>query len=124
GEGDMFGWGKSSRERLGGAPTPVALADARIPRTLARLPALEGDDVLPLLAESGDAERHDVARLEIDRLGFHPQPHARRRARRDDIAWKQRHVLRDVRHEIGHAEDHGARVAALALLTVHVEPEV
>src|ERR1043166_2494678 len=96
------------------------------PRTgrLSRSSAVARHPFLPLLAEAGDAEGHDVPRLEVHRLGLHAQTHARRRARGDEIARKQRHVLREIRHELGDAEDHGARIAALTLLAVHVQPHV
>src|SRR5439155_7976570 len=82
------------------------------------------DDGLPLLAKTGDSERHDVAGLEIFGLGLHAHPDPRRRAGGDDVARQQRHVFRHVGNEVRDAENHRARVAALALLAVDVEPHV
>src|SRR5438552_10651888 len=60
-----------------------------------RLAALaEGDDFLSLLSEPLDAQGDDVSRLQVlgDRL--HAHPHARWRARCDDVARQQRHISR------------------------------
>src|SRR5256885_10034016 len=38
--------------------------------------------------------------------------------------FRSRHVLADVRHDLRHAEDHGARVARLHALAVHIERHV
>src|SRR5258708_1321647 len=82
-----------------------------------------GDDALALLAEPLDAERDDVPDLEELR-GLHAEAHAGWGAGGDDVAGKERHELADVGNEVRAVEDHRARVAALALLAVHVEPHV
>jgi hypothetical protein len=45
-----------------------------------------GDEILALLAELLDAERHDVARLQIPGLGLLAEPDAGRRAGGDDMS--------------------------------------
>src|SRR4051812_22743216 len=74
------------------------------------LPAVR-DDALALLAQALDAERDDVAHLEVLRR-LHAEPHAGRRAGGDDVARQQRHELADVRNQARRPEDHRARVAA------------
>ncbi len=41
---------------------------------------------------------------------------------RDDVARLKRHEIRDVRHEVVHAEDHGGGGAGLHALAVHIQP--
>src|SRR5690348_18239306 len=84
----------------------------------------EPDDLLALLAKSLDAERDDVAGLEPDRIGFHAERDAGRRAGGDDVARLHHEELRAVPDDVLDAEDHRLGVAALALLAVHVEPHV
>ncbi len=71
-----------------------------------------------------DPQSHHVAFLEEHRRRLHAQPHARRRAGDDDVARLHDEELRAVPDQMLGAEDHGARVAALALLAVDVEPHV
>src|SRR3546814_1972549 len=60
--------------------------------------SIRADDVLALLAEAGDAERHGVARLQVARrLLSHAD--ARRRAGGDDVAALQAHEAAHVRSE-------------------------
>src|SRR6516165_3554315 len=80
--------------------------------------------LLPLLAEAVDAERDHVAGLEEFRLRLHAQPDAGRRAGEDHIAGLHHEILRAAPDEMSAVEDHGAGVAALALLAVDVEPHV
>ena len=54
-----------------------------------------------LRTETFDAERHDVAFLEILRR-IAAEPDACRRARADHVAWLERHALRQVAHEMLH----------------------
>src|SRR5215470_8324296 len=85
---------------------------------------LEAHDLLLLLAETLDAERHDVAGLEPDRVRLHAERDAGRRAGGDDVAWLHHEELRAVPDDVLDAEDHRLGVAALALLAIHVEPHV
>src|SRR4051812_19318784 len=84
---------------------------------------LEPHHLLPLLAQSLDAERDDVAGLEECRR-FHAEPDARRRAGDDHVARLHHEELRAVPDDVRDIEDHRPGVAALALLAVHVEPHV
>src|SRR5260221_1070826 len=84
----------------------------------------EGHDLLALLAQAADAERHDVARLEEHRIRLDAHADPGRRAGGNDVAGQQRHVVADVRHDLRAAEDHGARVARLHALAVDVEPHL
>src|SRR6185295_11583010 len=52
--------------------------------------------LLLLLAQPLDGEAHDVARLEEHRRRLDAEADARRRARGDDVARQERHVVRDV----------------------------
>src|SRR6185295_4569960 len=85
---------------------------------------LEPHDLLALLAQPLDAERDHVAGLEPYRRWLHAEGYARRRAGGDDVARLQHEELRAVPDDVRDAEDHGLRVAALALLAVDVEPHV
>ncbi len=69
------------------------------------------------------AERDHIAGLQITR-GLAAHAHAGRRAGGDEVAGQQGHVVAEIGDEVGHAENHVARVAGLHALTVHVEPEV
>ena len=95
-----------------------------VPGPQRRTPLRPRHDLLLLLAEPLDAERDDVAGLEVSAARLHAHAHARRRAGGDDVAGQQRHVARDVGDERGDAEDHRPRVAALPALAVDVEPHV
>src|SRR3954468_11253061 len=88
-----------------------------------RLRGRVSDDALLLLAEPGDRQPHDVAGLEEHRR-LHAEAHAGWRTRRDDVARQKRHVVADVRNDLRHVEHHGARVAALHHLAVHLEHHV
>src|SRR6185312_13228553 len=84
---------------------------------------LPGDAGLALLAESRDAQCHDVAGLEVARrLLAHAD--AGRRAGRDDVARLQRDEAADIADEMGGAEDHRLGAAGLHALAVDVEPHV
>ena len=83
--------------------------------------ALSRDD-LPRLAEAVDAEFDEVAGVQKDRLGLHPERHARGRTGADDVAGEQRHELADVADERRDAEDHVRRRAPLAELAVDRQP--
>src|SRR5262249_51141569 len=80
--------------------------------------------LLPLLAEAVDAERDHVARVQEFRLRLHAQPDAGRRAGENHIAGLHHEILRAAPDEMPAVEDHGAGIAALALLAVDVEPDV
>lgn len=85
--------------------------------------SLPGDHLLLLLAQSLDAERHDIAGLqELRRL--HAEAHARRRACGDDITGFEHHELRDIGDDGFHIEDHGLGGARLHTHAVDVEPHV
>src|SRR3954466_3796157 len=94
-------------------------------RCATRLPAsvLEPDDLLPLLAKAFDAKGDDVARLEPHRR-LHAERDTGRRSGRDDVTRLEHEKLRAVPDDVLDIEDHRLRVAALALLAVHVEPHV
>src|SRR6476661_6234610 len=79
------------------------------------------DDLLALLAEALDAERDDVADIEILRR-LHAGADAGRGAGRDDVAGQQRHELRDVGDALRHRKNHGRGRPGLAALAVDVEP--
>src|SRR4051794_26803408 len=81
-----------------------------------------GDHALPLLAESIDPKRHDVAGLEVDWLRLHAHADPGRRAGGDDVARQQGHEPADVADNLDDAEDHRLRVAGLHALAVYVEP--
>src|SRR5262245_27269300 len=85
---------------------------------------LELHHLLALLAQPVDAKRDHVAGLEEFRLRLHAEPDSRRRAGDDDVAWLQHEELRAVPDEVPAIEDHRLGVAALALLSVDVEPHV
>src|SRR3954468_16777645 len=93
-------------------------------RLFMRRSSREWHDLLPLLAQALDTQRHDVAGLEIDRRRLHSESHAGGRAGRDDVPGKERHVLAYMRDALGNAENHGARVAVLHALAIHVQPHV
>src|SRR5579871_2059801 len=79
------------------------------------------NDLLALLAEAFDAERHDVADIEILRR-LHAGADARRRAGGEHVAGQERHELRDIGDAFGNREDHGRGRAGLLALAVDVEP--
>src|SRR5689334_3099077 len=81
-------------------------------------------DLLALLAEALDAERHHVADLEKDRVWLHAEPDAGRRAGDDDVARVHDEELRAVPDDVLAIEDHRFGIAALTLLAVDVEPHV
>src|SRR5690242_15244154 len=85
-------WPRSTR--TAGSNTPA--------RTARRSSALAGpgDDLLLLLAQAADAERHDIARLEEHGLRLDAQAHAGRRASADHVAREQRHVLADMGNDL------------------------
>src|SRR5690348_5015702 len=66
----------------------------------------EGLHGLPLPPETVDGELDDVARFQIERLGFVAQADTGRRTRADDVTRKERHELADVAHERRGAEHH------------------
>src|SRR5215831_3376064 len=73
-------------------PLPQRGKGVRVASPRRRLP---GDAALLLLAQTGDAEPHLVARLEeVRRLLAHAD--ARRRAGGDDVAGQQRHEMADI----------------------------
>src|SRR5262249_22255098 len=73
--------------------TPLTCSRPRR-ESAAHLSHLEADDLLALLAEPLDAERHDVAGLEPDRVGLHAERDAGRRAGGDDVARLHHEELR------------------------------
>ncbi len=76
-----------------------------------------------LLSKARNAERDDIARLQVARrLLAHAD--ARRRAGGDDVARLQRHEAAEVRHEEGDAVDHGLGGAVLHGLAIDREPHV
>src|SRR3546814_1333971 len=85
--------------------------------------SIRADDVLALLAEAGDAERHGVARLQVARRLL-PHADARRRAGGDDVAALQAHEAADVADQVGDAEHHGPGAAVLEALAVDLQPEI
>src|SRR5262249_33559932 len=85
---------------------------------------LAGDDLLALFAQALDAERDDIAGLQIFRLRLHAEPDARRRAGDDDVARQQHKELRQIPDDVIAVEDHRAGVTALAFLAVDVEPHI
>src|SRR5271168_4105635 len=83
---------------------------------------LAADHLLLLLAQAGDAERHNVASFEKFRLRLHAEPDAGRRAGDDDVAGLEDKILRAGPDDVTAVEDHGRGIAALALLAIDVEP--
>src|SRR4029077_13448098 len=81
-------------------------------------------DLLPLLPQFLNTERHHIAGFEKHRCGLHPEADARRRASDDDVARLHHEKLRAVPHQMLASKDHGLRVAALPLLAIDVEPHV
>src|ERR1700688_4955509 len=79
------------------------------------------DDFLPLLAETFDAERDDVADIE-EFWRLHAGADAGRGARGDDVARQQRHEFGDVGHDFRTSENHGRGRSGLAALAFAVEP--
>src|SRR5215469_16752420 len=79
------------------------------------------DNLLALLAETLDAERHHVADIEELRR-LHAGADAGRRAGGQNVAGQQRQELRDVGYAFGDWEDHGRGRAGLPALAVDVEP--
>src|SRR5581483_10886358 len=79
------------------------------------------DDLLALLAEAFDAERHDVADIEILRR-LHAGADAGGRAGGEHVAGQERHELRDIGDAFGDREDHGRGRAGLLAFAVDVEP--
>src|SRR5687767_1591496 len=99
------GWGESVRPRRPGRRK--GLLDAGAP----------GHAGLLLLAETGDAQTHDVAGLEVDvRLLAHADPGGR--AGRDHIARTQRHELAAIADQRPDAKDHRLGAAVLEALAV------
>src|SRR6185312_17055703 len=82
------------------------------------------DDLLPLLAETVDPDRHHVADLQEFRRWLHAERNARRGAGYDDVARLHHEELRAVPDDVFATEDHRLGVAALATFAVHVEPHV
>src|SRR4029079_5651182 len=80
--------------------------------------------LLTLLAEPVDAERDHVPGLEEFGLWFHAQPHAGGRARNYLSSGLHDEILRAAPENVPAIEDHGACVAALAFVAVHVEPHL
>ena len=114
----LFMPGHYTRAALRGAVRPVSYYYK------AKTARLVGDDLLALLAEALDAERHDVARLQEHRVGLMPRPTpggvpvVMTSPGRSVMYWLTCEMI------FAHAEDHGARVAGLHALAVHVEPHV
>src|SRR5262245_35217248 len=81
-------------------------------------------DLLRLIPEPGDAERHHVARFEELRLRLHAKPYARRRAGDDDVARLHDEELRAIPDQVLDPEDHRLGVAALTPLAIDVEPHL
>src|SRR5262245_43171550 len=104
----------------------LLISSASLPATVCnhKPPTSKRFDLLRLLAEAGDAERDHVARFEELRLGLHAERHARRRAGHDDVARLHDEELRAIPDEVFDPENHGARVAALTLLAIDVEPHI
>ena len=73
-------------------------------------------------AESVDAERHPLTRSQVD-LRLLAESDARRGSGRDHVARKERHEVRDVRHQRTDAVDHRPRRPVLKSSIVDVEPE-
>src|SRR5262249_25083140 len=82
---------------------------------------LEPADLLPLLAQSGDAEPHGVAGLEEDRRRLHAEGDTGRGAGGDEIARLEHEELRAVPDHVGDAEDHGLRASRLPSLAIALE---
>ena len=75
---------------------------------------------LSLRAETFDLKLYDIPCPQVLRR-LHTEPDSRGRARGDEITRLKRHKLRNVVHEKWNIEDHGCRVAMLALLAVDAE---
>src|SRR5579883_3129544 len=76
---------------------------------------LRRNDLLALLAEAFDAERHNVADIEILRR-LHAGADAGGRAGGEHVAGQERHELRDIGDAFGNREDHGRGRAGLLAL--------
>src|SRR5436190_7386773 len=68
------------------------------------------------LSEAGDLQTAGVARLEEDRR-LAGESDAGRRARRDQVARREGHEVREVAHQIAHVEDERLGVPVLHLLS-------
>src|SRR5579862_4165136 len=110
----------SSPGRAPPGPDPVVTAFAGSAQPWSLLPL---HDLLLLLAQPIDAERHHVAGFQ-ERRRLHAEPDARRCAGDDDVARLQDEILRAAPDDVAAVEDHGRGVAALAFLAVDVEPHV
>src|SRR5258708_32039808 len=98
--------------------TPVHDHRRFIQKGSTRLPS---HDLLRLLPEPIDPERHCIAGFE-ETLRLHARANTGRRTGGDDVAGLEDHELRDVRNERLDAEHHRLRRSGLHALTVDVEP--
>src|SRR3546814_15342052 len=85
---------------------------------------IEGDHILALLAELGDAKVHLIARLEEDHRRLLPLADARRGAGDQQIARMERDEAADIGDAFRDRENHRPGVAGLPPLAVDVEEHV
>src|ERR1700683_4179380 len=82
---------------------------------------MPGNHTLMLFPELVDAKAHRVTWLEEDRLRFHPQADAGRRAGDQQIAGVEGYAAADVGDQLTNAENHGPGVAGLHAAAIDLE---
>src|SRR5690242_14810802 len=76
-----------------------------------------GHDFLPLLAQPINPQPHHIPRPQIDGRLL-PEPHAWRRARRNDIARLQTHEPTQIADQMSYTENHRLRCSILITLSI------
>src|SRR6267154_215666 len=77
---------------------------------------------LALLAKPVNSQPHHISRPQIHRRLL-PEPHAWRRARRNNVAGLQTHEPAQIAHQMSYAENHRLRRPVLVALSIHFQPQ-